>query len=64
MDRLSGNRDRTQEHCADLMAHLQTCVASPDKAMKLQPALHGAQRLLEVDASKQRLKVANTHTHA
>jgi len=38
VDRLSGNRGCTQEHCADLMGHLQTCVASPSRAVKLQSA--------------------------
>ena len=43
MDGLSGNTGCTQEHYAGLMGHLQTCVASPNRAMQLQSAQHIAE---------------------
>ena len=63
MDTLSSNRDCTQEHYVDLMGHLQICVASPSRGMKLQSALYSAMRLQKADASGQRLKVASARTH-
>ena len=64
MDTLSSSADCTQEHYADLMGHLQICVAPPSRGMKLQSALHSAMRLQKADASGQRLKVASARTHS